>query len=162
MPGTVLQNVKETFGSKPGSRIGTVIKDKQTGRKIGYRATLKFSDGPADTVLTGFKYLPDPPESIGVMEKVARIAASEDRAVVVYFDDRYYTESLLFHPRAFLDHGERRAKNEERQERNEQWLNLDRDWGATLREYAEGRNEPRTQPPGSDQPQQADMDAGWL
>lgn len=147
MTGTVLDHVYRMVNGRNGCRITSSIEDKKTGRRIGFRAIMQMDFGDAKkVVLTGFSYLPEPPETIGVMEKIAKIGAAEERLIIVYFDDRAFHKSLVFHPQAFIEHGLSEAKQEERKARGERWLNLDRSWACTLREYAEGSDDPQVEP----------------
>lgn len=158
--GSVLDRLYKMLNGRKGCRITSTIKDKKTDRRIGFRGVMQMDYGDAEkVVLTGFKYLPDRPESIGVMEKIARIGAAEDRIIVLYFDDRQFHRSLIFHPRSFLDHGISEAKQDERQQRGESWLNLDRDWACTLREYADGDATPRVEPT---KQEEIERDGGWF
>lgn len=149
MAGEVLAHIHDIVSNRRGSRIASSIRHKGSGGKqIGFRGTLQLtSDWRQKFVLTGFRYMPDPPETIGVMEKLVKVAQGEGRMILVYFDDRSFDGSLVFDPQAYADHGRRRAKNERRQRSGERWLNLPRGWGVELRTYADGRDEPRTTPP---------------
>ena len=158
--GSVLDNLYRLLNERGHSRVTSTVKDKKTDRKIGFRAQMQMDYGETlDVVATGFSYLPDRPESIGVMEKIARIGAAEDRIIVLYFDDRQFHRSLVFDPQAFIDHGLSEAKQEERKERGERWLNLDRDWACTLREYADGDATPRVEPT---KQEEIERDGGWF
>jgi hypothetical protein len=160
MTGTVLDQLYRMVKGRDHCRITSSIEDKKTGRKIGFRGHMMMDFGEeASVVLTGFKYLPDKPETIGVMEKLAKIGAAEDRIIIIYFADREFHRSLVFHPQAFVAHGIEEVKQEERQERGERWLNLDRDWACTLREYAEGSDEPQVEPT---KRQEVERDGGWF
>lgn len=158
--GSVLERLFRMINEKPGCGVKNTIRDKKTDRKIGFRAVLRMDYGEQEQmVATGFSYLPDRPETIGVMAKIAKIGAAEDRQILVYFDDRPFHGSLIFHPRSFLDHGISEAKQDERKQRGEQWLNLDRDWACTLREYADGKAEPRVEPT---KQERIERDGGWF
>jgi hypothetical protein len=148
MTGTVLSNLKRLVTDRPGCRIqGNIIDKTGTGKQIGYRAILQVNaEDRVKFVLTGFSYLPDEPETIGVMKKIPRIGTGESRLILVYFDDRPLTEAMVFQPQAFLDHGESEAKEKERQARGERWLNLPRGYACSLREYADGEATPRVDP----------------
>jgi len=160
MTGTVLDHLYELITGKDGSRITGSIEDKKTGRRIGFRAELQLNAHEREMfVATGFSYLPDPPETIGVMEKLAKIGAAESRQILVYFDDRHLAEALVFHPQAFVAHGIEEAKQAERKERGERWLNLDRDWAVSLREFADGDGEPQVEPT---KREQIERDGGWF
>jgi len=160
MAKSVLDNVYRMVNGRRGCRITSTVNDRKTGRKIGFRATMQMDYGDAvKAVITGFSYLPDPPETIGVMEKIAKIGAGESRIIVVYFDDRQFHRSLVFDPQAFIDHGLSEAKQEERKARGERWLNLDRDWAVSLRDYADGDAEPRVEPT---KKEQIERDGGWF
>lgn len=158
--GSTLDHLYKLLNERGHSRVTSTVKDRKTDRRIGFRAQMQMDYGETlDVVATGFSYLPDRPESIGVMEKIAKIGEAEDRIILLYFDDRQFHRSLVFHPASFLDHGIREAKQEERQERGEQWLNLDRDWAVTLREYANGDAEPTVEPT---QQEKIERDGGWF
>lgn len=160
MAGTVLDHVFQMMKDRRGCRISSQIEDKKTGRRIGFRGSMQMDFGDArKVVITGFSYLPDRPESIGVMEKIAKIGAAEERLIIVYFDDRPFHKSLVFHPQAFIEHGLSEAKQEERKERGERWLNLDRDWAVSLRDYADGDGDPRQEPT---KKEQIERDGGWF
>jgi hypothetical protein len=158
MTGTVLSNLKRLVKNRPGCRIqGSVIDKTGTGKQIGYRAIIQVNaEERLKFVLTGFSYLPDEPETIGVMKKIPRIGDGESRLILVYFDDRPLKEAMVFHPQAFLDHGEPEAKEEERQARGERWLNLPREYACRLRGYADGEATPRVEPPDPTGQQAAD------
>lgn len=160
MTGTVLDHVKQVIGGRNGCQITSSIEDKKTGKRIGFRGIMQMN--PHETrkvVLTGFKYLPEPPETIGVMEKIAKVGGAEDRLIIIYFDDRQFHRSLVFHPQAFIEHGITEAKQEERKARGERWLNLDRSWACTLREYADGDASPQVEPT---KQEQIRRDGGWF
>jgi len=160
MAKSVLDNVYRMVNGRRGCGITSTVKDKKTGRKIGFRASMQMDFGDArKVVITGFSYLPDRPETIGVMEKIAKIGAAEERLIIVYFDDQPFHQSLVFHPQAFIDHGLSEAKQEERKARGERWLNLDRDWAVSLRDYADGDAEPRVEPT---KKEQIERDGGWF
>jgi len=160
MAGTVLDHVFQMLNERRGCQISSQIEDKKTGRRIGFRGSMQMDYGAAiKAVITGFSYLPDPPETIGVMEKIAKIGAAEERLIIVYFDDRPFHRSLVFHPQAFIEHGLSEAKAEERKQRGERWLNLDRDWAVSLREYADGDASPKEEPT---RREQIERDGGWF
>lgn len=160
MAGTVLDHLYKLLSGKPGSRVTSQIEDKKTGKRIGFRATLQLNPHERDQfVATGFSYLPDKPETIGVMKKIARIGAAEDRQILVYFDDRKIDQALVFHPQAFIEYGQSEAKQEERKQRGERWLNLDRSWACSLREYADGSADPQVEPT---KQEQIERDGGWF
>lgn len=159
MAGNVLSNLKQTVKNRTGCRIGSSIIHKAgDGKRIGFRGTLQVSREEREKfVLTGFSYLPDRPETIGVMKKLALIGEAEGRKILVYFLDQPFSRSMLFYPEAFLHHGEPEAKQETRKRRNERWLNLERDLACSLREYADGRDEPQLAPR-----KKAEPDGGWF
>lgn len=158
--GSVLDRLYKRLNQGENAQVTSTIKDKKTGRRIGYRAQIKMDYGETeDVVATGFKYLPDQPETIGVMRKIARIGKAEDRLVLVYFGDRQFDRSLVFHPEAHADYGVTETKDADRQERGEQWLNLKREWGCTLRRYAVGEAVPREEPT---KQEEIERDGGWF
>lgn len=160
MAGTVLDNLYRQVKQRQGCTAGSSIQDPKQQKRIGFRGTLQVSRNERlKAVLTGFSYCPDPPETIGVMERIAQIAESENRFIVVYFDDRPFRRSMLFEPRAYLDYGQPEAKQEERKQRGERWLNLDRDWAVSLREYADGDATPRVEPT---KQEEIERDGGWF
>lgn len=158
--GAVLDRLGKLIADRRGSQITGNIIDKRTGKRIGYRGTLQMDFGDRiQAVLTGFKYLPEAPETIGVTEKLAKIGAAEERHVIVYFDDRKLHQAMVFHPEAHIQHGTPEVKKEKRQKRNERWRNLDRSWACTLREFAEQKAEPQVQPRETEQRQ---AEGGWF
>lgn len=149
MTGTVLSNLKRQIKNRDGCKLqGEIIDKTGTGKPIGFRCILQISEEERlKFVATGFKYLPDPPETIGVMRKLPNIGLGEHRLVFVYFDDRSMRDGMVFQPLAFTEHGERQTKKESRKKRGERWLNLPRGFGCSLQEYADGIDEPRVEPP---------------
>jgi hypothetical protein len=147
MSGSVLDHLRQLVVNRPKCGISGEIDHKASGgKRIGFRGVLQLNpEERQEFVFTGFSYLPDEPETIGVMVKLVKIAAAEDRLILVYFDDRDFSRSLVFHPAAYERFGESETKDEGRRKRGERWVNLPRQYSCTLRELADGTAEPRTE-----------------
>lgn len=159
--GSVLSELRQIIEGKPRCGISSQIDHKGSGgKRIGFRGVLQINPQERQRfVFTGFSYLPDEPETIGVMLKLVKIALDQDRLILVYFQDQPFTRSMVFDPAAFERFGEAETKASERQQRGERWVNLPRQYSCSLRELADGDAEPRTDelPRGSPGSQQ-----GWF
>jgi len=73
--GSVLAELKQIIEGKPRCGITSEIIHRATDKRIGYRGVLQLNpEDRQDFCFTGFSYLPDPPETIGVMRKIQQIA----------------------------------------------------------------------------------------
>lgn len=157
--GSVLADLKKIVSQRERCGIRSSIKHKGSGnRLIGYRGVLQLTETRRERfVFTGFKYMPDPPETIGVMAKLVRIGIAEERLILVYFADRTFERSLVFDPVAYERHGQEGAKKDTRKRRGERWRNLPRQMGAELVDYSQDRDEPSLEPPDTGEPEK-----GWF
>jgi hypothetical protein len=158
--GSVLSELRQIIEGKPRCGITDSIRHRGSGNKlIGFRGVLQVNpEERQQFVFTGFSYLPDEPETIGVMQKLVKMAADQDRLILVYYQDHPFYRSMVFHPTAYERVGEPETKAAERQKRGERWLNLPRQYSCSLRELADREAEPRTE----ELPRGTDGGQGWF
>ena len=151
---SLLNETAESLKAK-GIRIESWDEDPRNGKNIGFRCGFEQTRW----WVSALKQIPRN-EKIGVMDRLATKAAKQEAMLLIRIGTRQWPgNSLVFHPDAYLDHGERYTADEGRKQRGERWINLPASWGCRLSGYVDGTDEPRVQPT---EPEEKRPDGGWF
>jgi len=108
--------------------------EDDTGR-YAFKTTI---DG-TDSIVAAKQYLHDGTAS--VFRRLALRAADTDSLILLWVDQS--GRRLVFDASAILSHGDDRAtRSDERQNRQERWVDFPARWGVDLVDYVEGRDTP--------------------
>lgn len=136
-------------------RIEAWDKDPRNGKRIAFRCEIEGSR----FWVSALKRIPKN-ERIGVMDRLAKKAADQGGMILIRLGNRNFPrEALVFHPDAYLEHGERYTADSSRKQAGERWINLPVAWGCSLQDFVDGDAEPRVQPT---KREQIEPDGGWF